>query len=134
MLRVRLDEPQRLQQPGRHGDAVLEVAGPTLADDATLLIIDWHGRHGRERRHHTLLREIPQLDLFARRIHDDLVGMPRADPHMQAAFVVVRAAQLDTEAKRIEAEADRTDRTKAMGADALAAAFAALDDNDTEEN
>lgn len=30
-------------------DAVLDVAGPTLADDATLLIIDWHGRHGRPR-------------------------------------------------------------------------------------
>jgi serine phosphatase RsbU (regulator of sigma subunit) len=27
-------------------DAVLDVAGPALADDATLLIIDWHGRHG----------------------------------------------------------------------------------------
>lgn len=31
-------------------DAVLEVAGPELADDATLLIIDWHGHHGRPRR------------------------------------------------------------------------------------
>ncbi len=31
-------------------DAVLAVAGPTLADDATLLIIDWHGDHGRPRR------------------------------------------------------------------------------------
>jgi serine phosphatase RsbU (regulator of sigma subunit) len=30
-------------------DAVLGVAGPTLADDATLLIIDWHGRHGEPR-------------------------------------------------------------------------------------
>jgi serine phosphatase RsbU (regulator of sigma subunit) len=30
-------------------DAVLDVSGPTLADDATLLIIDWHGRHGRAR-------------------------------------------------------------------------------------
>jgi serine phosphatase RsbU (regulator of sigma subunit) len=30
-------------------DAVLAVAGPTLPDDATLLIIDWHGRHGRPR-------------------------------------------------------------------------------------
>ena len=27
-------------------DAVLDVAGRALADDATLLIIDWHGRHG----------------------------------------------------------------------------------------
>ncbi|MGC5028433.1 PP2C family protein-serine/threonine phosphatase [Micromonospora sp. DT229] len=31
-------------------DAVLEVSGPTLADDATLLILDWHGGHGEERR------------------------------------------------------------------------------------
>jgi serine phosphatase RsbU (regulator of sigma subunit) len=31
-------------------DAVLRVAGPTLADDATLLIIDWYGRHGQLRR------------------------------------------------------------------------------------
>jgi hypothetical protein len=31
-------------------DAVLAVAGPTLPDDATLMIIDWHGRHGRPRR------------------------------------------------------------------------------------
>ena len=31
-------------------DAVLAVAGPTLADDATLLIIDWHGHHDRPRR------------------------------------------------------------------------------------
>lgn len=31
-------------------DAVLEVGGPTLADDATLLIIDWYGGHGTDRR------------------------------------------------------------------------------------
>jgi hypothetical protein len=31
-------------------DAVLRVAGPTLADDATMLVIDWHGRHGQLRR------------------------------------------------------------------------------------
>jgi len=30
-------------------DALLDLAGPTLADDATLLIIDWHDRHGRPR-------------------------------------------------------------------------------------
>jgi serine phosphatase RsbU (regulator of sigma subunit) len=30
-------------------DAVLEVAGPVLADDATLLILDWHNGHSRER-------------------------------------------------------------------------------------
>jgi serine phosphatase RsbU (regulator of sigma subunit) len=28
---------------------VVEVAGGTLADDATLLVVDWHGDHGRER-------------------------------------------------------------------------------------
>lgn len=33
-------------------DAVLAVAGPTLADDATLLIVDWHGYHERPRRAH----------------------------------------------------------------------------------
>jgi serine phosphatase RsbU (regulator of sigma subunit) len=31
-------------------DAVLDVAGPTLADDATLLIVDWYGDHGQLRR------------------------------------------------------------------------------------
>jgi serine phosphatase RsbU (regulator of sigma subunit) len=31
-------------------DAVLEVAGPTLADDATLLMLDWHDGHRRGRR------------------------------------------------------------------------------------
>jgi serine phosphatase RsbU (regulator of sigma subunit) len=33
----------------RLADAVLEVAGPQLADDATILVLDWHGRHGRQR-------------------------------------------------------------------------------------
>jgi hypothetical protein len=28
------------------GDAVLDVAGPTLPDDACLLVLDWHGGHG----------------------------------------------------------------------------------------
>jgi serine phosphatase RsbU (regulator of sigma subunit) len=28
------------------GDQVLEVAGPTLPDDACLLVLDWHGGHG----------------------------------------------------------------------------------------
>ena len=28
------------------GDLVLEVAGPTLPDDACLLVLDWHGGHG----------------------------------------------------------------------------------------
>ncbi|MGC4847240.1 PP2C family protein-serine/threonine phosphatase [Micromonospora sp. DT15] len=31
-------------------DAALEVSGPTLADDATLFILDWHGGHSEERR------------------------------------------------------------------------------------
>ncbi|MGA4683405.1 PP2C family protein-serine/threonine phosphatase [Micromonospora sp. AB353] len=30
-------------------DAVLEIAGPALADDATLLVIDWYGDHGPRR-------------------------------------------------------------------------------------
>jgi serine phosphatase RsbU (regulator of sigma subunit) len=33
----------------RLADNVLEVAGPDLADDATLLVLDWHGHHGRDR-------------------------------------------------------------------------------------
>ena len=33
----------------RLADAVLEVAGPQLADDATMLVLDWHGQHKRER-------------------------------------------------------------------------------------
>ena len=31
------------------GDAVLEVAGPTLPDDACLMVLDWHGGHGTSR-------------------------------------------------------------------------------------
>ncbi|MGN9813679.1 PP2C family protein-serine/threonine phosphatase [Micromonospora sp. BQ11] len=31
-------------------DTVLQVAGPTLADDATLLILDWYGGHQQDRR------------------------------------------------------------------------------------
>ncbi|MET8084164.1 PP2C family protein-serine/threonine phosphatase [Micromonospora sp. NPDC005237] len=31
-------------------DAVLEVSGPTLADDATLFVVDWHGGHSEDRR------------------------------------------------------------------------------------
>ncbi|GIJ23559.1 PP2C family protein-serine/threonine phosphatase [Micromonospora lutea] len=31
-------------------DAVLEVSGPTLADDATLFILDWHDGHNEDRR------------------------------------------------------------------------------------
>lgn len=30
-------------------DAVLDVAGPVLADDATLLILDWHSGHDQRR-------------------------------------------------------------------------------------
>ncbi|MBG0560824.1 PP2C family protein-serine/threonine phosphatase [Actinoplanes aureus] len=50
-----LDLPVRLRElSGLHprevvrviGDLVLEVAGPTLADDACLLVLDWHGNHG----------------------------------------------------------------------------------------
>jgi serine phosphatase RsbU (regulator of sigma subunit) len=33
----------------RLADNVLEVTGPTLADDATILVLDWHGGHGRDR-------------------------------------------------------------------------------------
>jgi hypothetical protein len=29
---------------------VVAVAGGSLSDDATLLVLDWHGGHGRERR------------------------------------------------------------------------------------
>jgi serine phosphatase RsbU (regulator of sigma subunit) len=32
------------------GDLVLEVAGPTLPDDACLLVLDWYGDHGGTRR------------------------------------------------------------------------------------
>lgn len=38
---------------------VLELAGPALTDDATLLVLDWHGGHGRERR--TALGSEPQI-------------------------------------------------------------------------
>jgi serine phosphatase RsbU (regulator of sigma subunit) len=31
-------------------DAVLEIAGPMLADDATLLMLDWYDGHGQPRR------------------------------------------------------------------------------------
>jgi len=30
-------------------DAVLAASGTMLADDATLLVLDWHGEHGRDR-------------------------------------------------------------------------------------
>jgi serine phosphatase RsbU (regulator of sigma subunit) len=33
----------------RLADHVLEATGHALADDATLLVIDWHGHHGRDR-------------------------------------------------------------------------------------
>jgi serine phosphatase RsbU (regulator of sigma subunit) len=38
---------------------VLEIAGPALSDDATLLVLDWHGGHGRERR--TAMGSEPQI-------------------------------------------------------------------------
>lgn len=33
----------------RLADKVLDAVGPSLADDATLLVLDWHGHHGRDR-------------------------------------------------------------------------------------
>ena len=33
----------------RLADDVLAVTGPDLADDATLMVLDWHGEHGRDR-------------------------------------------------------------------------------------
>jgi hypothetical protein len=30
-------------------DSVLRATGPTLSDDATVMLLDWHGRHDRER-------------------------------------------------------------------------------------
>ena len=54
-----LDLPARLpQMSALHpreavrvlGDLVLEVAGPTLPDDACALVLDWHGGHGDSRR------------------------------------------------------------------------------------
>ncbi|MEH0845642.1 PP2C family protein-serine/threonine phosphatase [Micromonospora sp. CPCC 205711] len=55
---ARLDLPARL--PGLAdlhpretvrvlGDAILDVAGPTLPDDACMLVLDWHGDHGDKR-------------------------------------------------------------------------------------
>ena len=53
-----LDLPAQLREmTGLHpreavrslADAVLKVAGPVLADDATLLILDWHNRHSEKR-------------------------------------------------------------------------------------
>ncbi|MEU4624781.1 PP2C family protein-serine/threonine phosphatase [Actinoplanes sp. NPDC023801] len=62
-----LDLPARLHDlSGLHarevvrvlGDLVLEVAGPTLPDDACLLVLDWHGNHGGTR--HTVAGADPQ--------------------------------------------------------------------------
>jgi len=33
----------------RLADHLMSVAGPTLSDDAAMLVLDWHGHHGRER-------------------------------------------------------------------------------------
>ena len=47
-----LDETRTLhpREATRHlADGVLHVAGPELADDATILMLDWHGYHGRDR-------------------------------------------------------------------------------------
>ena len=55
---ARLDLPARLPGlTGLHprevvrelGDAILDVAGPTLPDDACMLVLDWHGDHGDNR-------------------------------------------------------------------------------------
>jgi serine phosphatase RsbU (regulator of sigma subunit) len=47
LQRARLLHPR---EATRHlADAVLEVAGPQLADDATIFVLDWHGKHGRQR-------------------------------------------------------------------------------------
>ena len=47
VARVRELHPREATR--RLADNVLEVAGPDLADDATLLVLDWHGQHGRDR-------------------------------------------------------------------------------------
>lgn len=42
--------PLHPREATRHlADAVLKIAGPQLADDATILVVDWHGHHGRPR-------------------------------------------------------------------------------------
>ena len=33
----------------RLAELVLRETGPSLADDATLMVLDWHGDHGRDR-------------------------------------------------------------------------------------
>lgn len=51
-LAVEIDETRALharETTRRLADHVLEATGRTLADDATLLVIDWHGHHGRDR-------------------------------------------------------------------------------------
>jgi hypothetical protein len=37
------------RSPPRSDDKILETCGPTLADEATLLVPDWYGEHGRVR-------------------------------------------------------------------------------------
>jgi serine phosphatase RsbU (regulator of sigma subunit) len=45
--------PLHPREATRHlADSVLEVAGPHLADDATILVLDWHGQHMLERDSH----------------------------------------------------------------------------------
>jgi serine phosphatase RsbU (regulator of sigma subunit) len=47
-----LDQTRTLhpREATRHlADAVLDAAGPDLADDATIFMLDWHGQHGHPR-------------------------------------------------------------------------------------
>ena len=39
----------RERRSGRWPTCVLEATGNTLSDDATVLCLDWHGGHGRDR-------------------------------------------------------------------------------------
>lgn len=50
---LRVTSRQHPRETTRHlADAVLDVAGPTLADDATTFVLDWHGGHGQPRLSH----------------------------------------------------------------------------------
>jgi hypothetical protein len=43
-----LRNTRRMETTRRLTDQILETCGPTLADDATLLVLDWEGGHGRD--------------------------------------------------------------------------------------
>ncbi|WP_375480728.1 PP2C family protein-serine/threonine phosphatase [uncultured Jatrophihabitans sp.] len=50
LLQTRHEHPR---ETTRHlADAVVQTAGQTLADDATILVLDWHGAHGQRRESH----------------------------------------------------------------------------------